>query len=53
MYIFIFDYSHGKVFYSKLPKAHQEDPENFIIKKGFSLGNIHYMTTSTKTVFKI
>lgn len=52
MYIFVFDYTEGKVYKSKLPKKHQQEPEDYLIEKGFSLDNIHFMTTSEKELFK-
>jgi len=53
MYIFIFDYTEGKVYKSELPEEHQAEPENFILENGFNLDNTHYMTTETKNIIHL
>jgi hypothetical protein len=53
MYIFILDYLRGKVYKSKLKKKYLQDPEEFIIEKGFSIDNIYYLTTTEKKITKI
>lgn len=52
MYIFILDYTEGKVYKSELPEEHEREPENYLIEKGFNLDNIHFMTTDNKKTFK-
>jgi len=53
MHIFIFDYESGRVYKSKLKKMYQAEPEEFIIKKGFNLDNIYYMTTKESEIFNL
>ncbi|GAB3708652.1 hypothetical protein GCM10028861_00470 [Flavobacterium koreense] len=53
MHIFIFDYHSGKVYKSKLKKKHIAKPENYIIKQGFNLDNVHYMTTNESEIINI
>lgn len=53
MHIFIFNYENGKVYKSKLKKKYQAEPEEFIIKKGFNLDNIYYMTTQESEIINI
>jgi hypothetical protein len=50
MYIFVFNYTDGKVYKSELPPEHEAEPENYLIEKNFNLDNIYFLTTTTSKI---
>ena len=46
MYLFVLDFTNGKVYRYNIEDKVQEDFENYIIEQGHSLSNIEWMTTN-------
>ena len=46
MYLFVLDFTNGKVYRYNIEGKVQEDFEDYIIEQGHSLSNIEWMTTN-------
>ena len=51
-YLFILDFTDGKVYRYNIENKVQEDFEDYIIKQGHSLGNVEWMTTNNGLLVK-